>query len=271
MNKVYCSTGAVIGRPNGRDITLLNKCKDRLNCDGYEFLMYDTWYTELDKIRGFMSTFNKPIPVFHTEKKIGELIGNNTPEDDETAYGLFEINCKLANELGSRKLVLHLWNGIVSDKNLTHNIECYGVLRDIAKSHGLELTVENVICGYNDPISNLKKLIDKYPEATITFDTKMAEFHKQLDLLYNESTADIFERISHIHINDYKGGYKDWDNIRTLHLGRGQIDFVKLFGFLKQKKYKGDFTVEATSFNQNGVIDFDSLNETLSIVRKYVS
>ena len=43
MNRILCSTGAVIGRPNGRDITLLNKFQEQLECDGYEFLMYDTW------------------------------------------------------------------------------------------------------------------------------------------------------------------------------------------------------------------------------------
>ena len=54
MNRILCSTGAVIGRPNGRDITLLNKFQEQLECDGYEFLMYDTWYEELDNIRDFM-------------------------------------------------------------------------------------------------------------------------------------------------------------------------------------------------------------------------
>ena len=42
MNRILCPTGAVIGRPNGRDFTLLNKFREQLECDGYEFLMYDT-------------------------------------------------------------------------------------------------------------------------------------------------------------------------------------------------------------------------------------
>ena len=39
MNRILCSTGALIGRPNGRDYTLLNECAKRLDCDGFEFMI----------------------------------------------------------------------------------------------------------------------------------------------------------------------------------------------------------------------------------------
>ena len=41
MHNVYCSTGALIGRPNGRDYKLLADCAKRIECDGFEFLMYE--------------------------------------------------------------------------------------------------------------------------------------------------------------------------------------------------------------------------------------
>ena len=270
MNRILCSTGAVIGRPNGRDITLLNKCQEQLECDGYEFLMYDTWYEELDNIRDFMSGFKPPIPVFHVEKTVGDLISRNREGDSEKAIELFMINCSLAKDLGAQKLVLHLWSGLDSDKDMQHNIEFYKYLREISDSYSLSLMIENVVCNNSDPMSHLITLAETYPDIQFTFDTKMAAFHNQIDLLYKEENRYLFANIRHMHINDYCGGYKDWKNLNTLHIGDGHIDFDELFGFLNQMHYQGDFTVEATSFDQNGIIDFEALNKSFGKIREYI-
>lgn len=37
---ILCSTGALIGKPNGRDYRLLESLSEKLNCDGFEFMMY---------------------------------------------------------------------------------------------------------------------------------------------------------------------------------------------------------------------------------------
>ncbi len=270
MNRVLCSTGAIIGRPNGRDITLLNKCQEQLECDGYEFLMYDTWYEKTDEIRDFMSTVSAPIPVFHVEKTVGDLISRDEDGDTEKALELFEINCSLAKEFKAEKLVLHLWSGLDSDKNMPHNIECYKHLRKISNDYGLVLTIENVVCNNSTPMSHLITLAKVYPDIQFTFDTKMAAFHNEMDLLYQKENEYLFANIKHMHINDYNGGYKDWKNLNTLHIGNGHIDFDKLFDFLRRMHYQGDFTVEATSFDQNGVIDFDALNTSLRKIREYI-
>ena len=39
--EILCSTGALIGRPNGRDYRLLEPLSKKLHCDGFEFMMYD--------------------------------------------------------------------------------------------------------------------------------------------------------------------------------------------------------------------------------------
>ncbi|MBR1764787.1 MAG: hypothetical protein IJ746_05275 [Ruminococcus sp.] len=117
MNRILCSTGALIGRPNGRDYTLLNECAKRLECDGFEFMMYDDWYDRIDETATFLRDFPKPFPVFHVEKNVGDLISRNESGDTEKALGLFEMNCVLAQKIGSEKLVLHLWSGLDSDKD----------------------------------------------------------------------------------------------------------------------------------------------------------
>ena len=44
------------------------------------------------------------------------------------------------------------------------------------------------------------------------------------------------------------------------------IDFSKMQRM--KEAFNGDFTVEATSFDQNGTIDFDGLNRTFAMLRE---
>lgn len=268
MNRIFCSTGAVIGRPNGRNIYLLDKCVRSLNCDGFEFMMYSTWYDKIDEVKKVVLGTGASFPVFHIEKQVGDRISRNGEGDTEKAVELFEVNCRLAKDIGSEKLVLHLWSGIDSDKDMPHNMEMYVRLNEIALSFGLLLTVENVVCNHQDPFTHLVSLSREFPDISFTFDTKMSQFHAQTEKLYENT--EVFNRIKHFHINDYGGGYMDWSNLKTLHLGAGNVDFDAFFSFVKKIGYKGDFTVEATSFDENGVIDFASLNADFRKIREYM-
>lgn len=269
MKKILCSTGALINKY--REIENLKGLLDCLKCDGFEFLMYDTWYSKVDSIKSFFSKAKKNVPVFHVEKGVGDLLSRNEDGDTEIALTRFEVNCSLAKELGSKVLVLHLWGGIHSDKDMHHNLEYYKYLRDFSHSHGLLLTVENVICNNNTPLGNMQLLKKHYPDISFTFDTKMAEFHKELEHIYSDGMCDFFESsVKHLHINDYGGGYKDWNNLRTLHIGEGHVDFERFFSFINSINYQGDFTVEATSFDNNGNIDFSSLNRSFEKIRDYI-
>lgn len=270
MHKIYCSTGALVGRPNGRDFTLLPGFAKQLTCDGFEFMLYDSWYEKLGALRDTLSALSQPIPVFHVEKQVGERISRNEPGDTEEALRLFAVNCELASALGANTLVLHLWNGIHSDKNIAHNIACYPLLRSIADSYGLLLTVENVVCNHADPLTHLKTLAEVYPDIRFTFDTKMAEFHRQLEALYLPENRPIADRIAHMHINDYDGGYMDWSNLRVRHIGKGHVDFDRFFTFVREIGYTGDFTVECTSFDQSGTVHLDELNRDVQTVRTYL-
>ncbi len=270
MNRILCSTGALIGRPNGRDFTLLKKCAEMLECDGFEFMMYGSWHGREDEIVAFLVSVGREFPLFHIEKDVGNLISRNSKGDVETAVSLFEGNCALARRIGSEKLVLHLWGGLDSDKDIENNIGVYSRLRGISDTYGLELTVENVVCNRADPMSHLIALAKRYPDILFTFDTKMAQFHRQLELLYKQENEWLLPHISHIHANDYGGGYMDWGNLRTLHIGDGGVDFDEFFAFIGKNGYKGDFTVEATSFNENGDIDIESLNKTFRVIKSAI-
>lgn len=269
-NPILCSTGALIGRPNGRDFTLLCQCQKQLFCDGFEFMMYDSWYEKQDALRKTISELEHPILVFHAEKSIGEYISRNEDGDTDTALARFDTNCVLAKAFGANLLVLHLWNGLHSDKNIAHNIAVYPYLREIADKHGLLLTVENVVCNHADPMTHLLALKDVYPDISFTFDTKMAAFHNQLPLLYQKEYRHLLSNIRHFHINDYGGGYMDWSNLRTLPIGAGHIDFAPLFSYLHENSYNGAFTVEATAFDADGIIHYELLNDSFQAIRTHM-
>ena len=96
MAQILCSTGALIGRPNNRDYRILRDVCHKLNCDGFEFMMYSTWYGLEGDILKFLLELNINIPVIHCEKHIGEYISKGSKEDLAEAVRRFEINCKMA-------------------------------------------------------------------------------------------------------------------------------------------------------------------------------
>ncbi|MCM1244797.1 MAG: sugar phosphate isomerase/epimerase [Roseburia sp.] len=262
MSKLLCSTGALIGRPNNRNYRLLESLSKELDCDGFEFMMYSSWYDEADEITEYLNRISLPTPVMHCEKHIGEKIGRGEEGDLEEAIRLFTINCKVADKIHAEKIVIHLWDGLISDQNFQNNLEAYGELQEISKEYGVELLVENVVCNQEDPMKHWCELAERYPDISFVFDTKMAAFHEQLELLYQEEYRWLWDEghIRHYHVNDYAGGYMDWSNLRTLPIGKGHIDFERFFAFIRKIKYDDTFTVEATAFGKDGKIDVEMLN-----------
>ena len=74
MKKVLISTGALIGRPNGRDYRLLKEFAGQLDCDGFEYMVYDSWYPEIDRMTDTVKGYGLNIPVIHCEKALSEKL-----------------------------------------------------------------------------------------------------------------------------------------------------------------------------------------------------
>ena len=264
--EVLFSTGALIGRPNGRDPHVLGNLAGQLECDGVEFMMYSTWYENVDEVTEYVNSLGLHIPVHHCQKTVGE---NLTKGDFAEANREMEINARQAEALGARKMVFHLWNGEISDFNFDNNLKGYGDLRKITADHGVDLLVENVVCNCADPLLHWKQLADRYGDPHFIFDTKMAAFHGQIDAYCEGEYAWAWKEgfVRHYHINDYAGGYKDWTALRTLPIGAGHIDFPKFFAFVKSTGYDGTFTLESTAFDKTGTVDTDMLNRQAEYIR----
>ena len=271
MNELYCSTGALIGRPNGRDYSLLKEFCPQLDCDGFELILYDSWYDRIDALADFLRKQKLNIPVMHCEKSMAEHISRGGKDELYKAYDLFEKNCALAETIGAEKMVLHLWNGVISDSYFGNNLTAWPELNERAANHGLILLTENVVC-HQDPMSHWVELYNHYPEIKFVFDTKMADFHAQLDLLYAPEYAWLWQEnhILHYHVNDYGGSFMDWDNLKVLQLGKGHIDFDRFFRFIRETDYRGDFTFEGTGFDQTGAVNIQNLNNQFTLARQYL-
>lgn len=272
MSEILCSTGALIGRPNGRDYRLLVPLAEQLSCDGLEFMMYSSWYEEVPELLKVLSELPIPLPAMHCEKHIGEKISQGGEENLKEALRLFEINCRIAESIQAKKLVIHLWDGLTSDRNFKNNKKAYPQLAALAKAYKIDLLVENVVCNCKTPMERLAELAEAYPEVHFVFDTKMAEFHGQLTLLYEEEYNWLWKEnhIRHYHVNDYAGGCLDWSNLRTLPVGRGQIDFERFFAHVRRTGYQGTYTVEATAFGADGSVDTAMLNDQFKRIASFL-
>lgn len=272
MKKVLCTTGAIIGEPNGYDYKLLEFLSKQLLCDGFELMIDSVWYNDINALKSYLQELKLYIPVVHCEKSVGEMISKGGETDLIEAYRLFEIDCDVARSIGAKKLVLHLWGGRTSDSDFQNNLNAYQYLNEIALKYGCDLLIENVVCNVENPMKHLCELRVKYPKIHFVYDTKMAAFHEQLDLLYEADYDWLWKNghICHYHVNDYSGGYMDWSNLRTLPIGKGKLDFKRFFEFIKKIEYKGDFTVESTAFDSEGIVDIAMLNEQFRYIKESV-
>ncbi len=267
MHRVFASTGAFIGRPNGRDFRLIGELAPKVRCDGFELMFYEDWYGLEKEISDFLTTLGIGFPTFHCEKKIGELLAQ---EKFDEALEKFEANCLVAQSIGSKILILHLWNGIISDTNIEANFSAYPKLAHVAERYGLVLTAENVIAHSSSPLALCKRLLEAYPDACLTYDTKMAQFDLENEKAFSEENLHIWQNVRHMHLNDRAGGYRDWSSIRALNIGEGEVDFNGVFSGLKKVGYLGDFTVEANSFTTDGVPDLEALSRSVEKVKMLI-
>ena len=268
MIPVYASNGAFITRYNGRDYHHIAKYAPMLTCDGIEFLMYFVWKDEVADVRRFLKDTLLNYPVMHMDKQIGEALSEFGSGGKEEAMRLFMRDLDTAEEIGSRKLVLHLWNGPYSDAHFDDALALYGEMQDMAARRGMELTAENVTCVNNVCLDHLLKMRALFPAAHFTYDTKMAELHGENELLGREKYLDLLQSgaISHLHVNDTKLT-PGMDRLPIMHIGDGCVQFDSFFALLKKVGYSGTATVESTSVYEDGSVDIAKLNRSLQTVK----
>ncbi len=269
MNEILLSTGAFVGRVNGRNHKLIIDYAGQINCDGFEFLMYPDYYEKLTTILADFKTAQINFPVVHFDKAVGDLLNIPDNESLSKALDLFKKNCELAQKIGAEKFVLHAWGVPNSDEFVETIYERVGHCLEIAKAFKLDMLVENIFCKRMSPLRHLNNLAELFPSVGFTMDTRSAQFHGEL--LETCESSLWAKSIRHVHINDYNGGYMDWSATYPIpQPSFGKIDWAMFFSKLKEKDYKSSLTLEAPSMIESGVY-VKTLNNSLEFIKNGLS
>lgn len=252
-NTILFSTGVFINISNNQNHTLISTLLPNLISHNFEVFVSDYYvdrqneYEEAAKNILQAKDEGANFPVLHMNQRIGTLISQNESGNIEKAIQLFEFNCEYAVKFGVKLLVLHLWGGGASDKNIDVNIKVYKNLKEIADRYNLILTVENVVCNTYKPLEHMKKLWDIYKnDIKFTIDVRHAEFHKSLKETCENKFLWENNLVQHLHISDYKGDYMEWDKFlgNKTPITYGDVDFDYFFSFIKSINYSGSITIE---------------------------
>ncbi|MBQ3078925.1 MAG: sugar phosphate isomerase/epimerase [Clostridia bacterium] len=271
MNKipVYASTGAFITRKNNRDYHLIAKTAPRLHADGVEFMMYESWDGMEGEIARELKENRVSVPVMHMDKTIGDVLSEGGGGAVREAVRRAERDIKTAAFLGAEKLVLHLWNGPLSDGRFDLCLSALPNLYEISKREGILLTVENVICKSGPALLRLLEIKNAFEDACFTYDTKMAHLRGENEMLGTNEFSHILSSgaIRHLHVNDSSLSQHALGRLMVLHPGEGDVDFKAFFSLVKEAGFTGSATVESTSVNEDGSVQIDKLNKSLAFAR----
>lgn len=264
MKRVITSTGGLIGRVNGRDYTLLRDALPRIEADGVEFMLYESWYGEIGRLTDCLTSIPVKYTGLHAEKSLGVRL---TEGNFDEAERIFDINCQLAKNIGAEHIVIHLWDGVSSDSHMENNISGFASLQRMADSYGIPLSVENVVCNRQDPFTHLKELLRVYPDIQFTYDTKMTHFHRLEEKFYGKEGQDVWNHVTHLHVNDHRGAKGDFSSLRTLQLGDGEVDLERFFDHLRSVRFDGDLVCEAVAWDEQGGIHPEIMNRSMRFIR----
>lgn len=268
-NEVYCSTGTVIGRKTNNDhsvlLTQLPEICRATGMDGIEYVVMSAAYGMLDDIKRSMSASGLRCAVLHADKNIGVLLSQLGEDNAWEAMRLWQVNCLLAKDFGTDRVVLHLWGAGESDTHFEHNASFMPEIMDIAEKHGIKVLIENIPCIEKDPLTRLTEL--SHYDCDFVYDVRFGQLHGQN---YKTATGDLMKakRFRHVHISDFGGRYREFSKIRPIyHPYEGTVDFDMVFSELRRSGYDGSFTLESPVFYDDG-LDFDKLARTLTWLRR---
>ncbi len=278
--KLYISTGTLVGRENGYDyrgaLDVIGHLCDDGYADGLELMMLRFYYDKIEAVSDAVCGCGAHAGTIHCEKDVGTLISDaavldmeGKADEADAAYvraeELFRLNCTAAERIGIERMVLHLWGGLSSDRNIGYNISRFSELRRIAAEYGVRILVENIPSNTADPLTNWRRLLPYLGNCGLIFDTRFGKLHEQTDDILSD--REITSKIEHIHISDFGGTYRDFSALRPiLHPGEGTIDFCHVADLLGTIGYSGTITLESPVM-EGETRNIPKLRETLSFIR----
>ncbi len=270
-NEMYCSTGTVIGRVTGFDHTVIRRELPRIcretGADGIEHVITPAFYDNDAQKLAIISDSGLRCAVIHADKNIGLLLSKGGEENAREAMRLWRVNCEYTRSLGCQRAVLHLWGGTESDQDFDYNASFMDEILSVSDKYNITTLIENIPCVALDPLTRWREL--EKNKCGFIYDVRFGQLHGQNpDILASDYMKT--GRISHMHISDFGGGFRQFSAIRPiLHPNEGKVDFPALFRGLKEAGYRGTFTLESPVMSEDG-LDLDKLCRTLSWLREQI-
>lgn len=271
--RLLCSTGALSRFPDLTDQARIIAALPELKADGFEILVYDSWYGTLERLAQLLLELDLRYPAIHAEKEIGPLLVTGEQADRDEAMRRWRLNCLFGQSVNAEIAVLHLWGLPRADECLVRQLDCLPDLLAVADEYGLTLACETIPSRARDPLSNVAAAVRRDPHTRVALDTEFLAMHGQLD---DALRADwLWERpdlVCHLHIKDYNGRLTDGEGKRRyLHPGEGEIDFPRLFRHLDKRGYTGYVSLEAPAMRGGEEVDIAKVNASLDRIREWLT
>lgn len=271
--RLLCSTGAMSRFPDLTDQARIIAALPEVRADGFEILVYDTWYGTLERLAQSLQGLGLRYPVLHAEKEIGPLLVTGDEDDRGEALRRWRMNGLFARSIGGAVAVLHLWGLPHADDRLECQLDALPTLLDIADECGLALAVETIPSRAHDPLSNVARAIATDGRVRVALDTEFLAMHGQLDAALRADW--LWERpglVCHLHVKDFDGNGTDGTGERRyLHPGEGEIDFPRLFRHLRERGFAGTVSLESPAMRGGEEVDVAKINASLDWIRGWMA
>lgn len=269
--QLLCSTGAFSRHPDRCDPPTVASGIRALGAAGIEVIFYTPWYDDIDRAAAEIRAAGAALPVVHTEKSIGGLASSSAPGDHERAVELLTANCRLAQELGARTLVLHLWSQPDTEQTLATALEALPRLLDAAAAHDLDLSVETIWRTSGSPLAAIHRALAADARTRVTLDTEFLAVHGELEAALEDDQLWASGAVDHVQIKDSGGSLLGEDGRRTyLHPGQGSANLEGFMRGLHARGYTGTVSLEASAVLDAATVDLARIHESLATIASWI-
>ena len=226
----------------------------------FELSIYSNWLESPDTVAEDLSALGLRFETAHAEKAIGARLSDG----DAAGVERLAANAELADRLGARLLVLHLWELPTGDRHLERNLELLPACADAVQAHGLTLAIETIPCSVGSPVANVARAVEREPRCVAVLDTEFLALHGEL-----ETSLDAGLPVGHVHLKDFAGAILRGDPRRRYLLpGEGNLDLDGFLARLQTQGYDSAVTLEASAVDADGDLDRARLAEIAQVLAR---
>jgi sugar phosphate isomerase/epimerase len=267
--RILCSTGVFTRSSDPLSHEAILRYGPRfapLAIDGFEVIVYPRWYADLERVARTLRASGLAFLAIHVEKSVSAVFASDDPDEREQGVARFARNCHFARQIGASLAVFHLWELPLSDTRLDRNLELLARCLDIAEGDGLELAIETIPCASADPLSSVRRAIERDTRSRVALDTEFLAMSGQLGAVFEGAWLWEPGLVRHAHLKDFDGASVASERRRFLHPGDGSIDFARFVRQLRAAGFDGALCLEARGLDAEGQVEAPRIEASLRLI-----